>query len=188
MNSVKRYCHLLQSARAVRESRCLGGRLASGSEASPWSAAPILGVVAAEYGLSGELDGLAGDFLLIRIFTVANVPRLRRVPIDSLFFHEYRRYSADLSLRIICRWTRNTGAWRPWPTRDQNRVGILSGCCREGIEPIPSNAEGNAAALRRKPQCFQAPAVQPQYERVAKAAPKFSPEYPNDTRPATTGR
>jgi hypothetical protein len=29
------------------------------------------------------------------------VPRLRRLPVGSLFFREYRRYSPDLSLRII---------------------------------------------------------------------------------------
>ena len=59
---------------AVRGSRCLGGRQASGLEASPWSTRPILGIADAEYGLSDELDGLAGEFLLIRIFSVADVP------------------------------------------------------------------------------------------------------------------
>ena len=59
------------------------------------SATPILGVVDAEYDLSDELDSLADDFLLIPIFTVAHVPRLRRLPVKSLFFREYTRHSAD---------------------------------------------------------------------------------------------
>jgi hypothetical protein len=70
---------------------------------------------------------------------------------------------------------RNTGAC------DQNRVRMLNECCKRRR----SNAEGNAG---RKPPCFQSPAVKLQYERVAKAARKFRLEYPNDTRPATTGR
>ena len=62
--------------------------------------------------------------------SVVNVPRLRRLPVDSLFLREYKRYSPDLSLRIICIWMRKTGARRPRRTRDQNRVRILNERCR----------------------------------------------------------
>jgi hypothetical protein len=70
MNSVKRCWHVLQSVRAARASR-------------PWRPLGLglcgvallgytqLGVVDAEDGLSDELDGLACDFLLIRIFAGA---------------------------------------------------------------------------------------------------------------------
>jgi hypothetical protein len=39
-----------------------------------------------------------------------NVPRLRRFPVDSSFLREYRRYSPDLSLRIIEEWMPIPGA------------------------------------------------------------------------------
>ena len=70
MNSVKRWCHFLQSVRAAfssRPRRPLGLGIC-GVDLVGYTQ---LGVVDAEDGLSDELDGLTRDFLLIRIFAGA---------------------------------------------------------------------------------------------------------------------
>jgi hypothetical protein len=70
MNSVKRCC--LQSARAARASRPWRP-LGLGLRGIALLGYTELGVVDAEDGLSDDLDCLAGDFLLIRIFAGAQL-------------------------------------------------------------------------------------------------------------------
>jgi hypothetical protein len=47
------------------------------------------------------LEILNVALVLFRLSSVENVPRLRRLPVEPSFFFEYKRYSPDLSLRIM---------------------------------------------------------------------------------------
>jgi hypothetical protein len=94
-------------------------------------------------------------FVLPRLLKRGKRPRLRRLPVDSLLLREYKRYSPDLSLRIIRIWMRNIDTWQPRPTRDQNRVCMLNECCKrrrtlQQVTPrvTPEHSEGNPSVSK----------------------------------------